>query len=96
MDFDWTTFILEMINFLILIWILKHFLYQPVLNIIDKRRAGIDQALAQAKRTEEEAEALKQKNEQFLVAWENEKEAEGVPARAMLDDAYELIAKYSK
>lgn len=74
MDFDWTTFILEIINFLILIWILKRFLYQPVLNIIDKRRAGIDAALAEAKRTEEEAIALKQKNEQFLVDWENEKE----------------------
>jgi len=74
-DFDWTTFILEIINFLILIWILKRFLYQPVLNIIDKRRAGIDQALADAKRIEEEAKALKQKNEQFQVAWENEKEA---------------------
>lgn len=74
MDFDWTTFILEIINFLILIWILKRFLYQPVLDIIDKRRAGIDQALADAKRIEEEAKALKQKNEQFLIAWENEKE----------------------
>lgn len=75
MDFDWTTFILEIVNFLILIWILKRFLYQPVLDIIDKRRVGIDQAMADAKRIEEEAKALKQKNEQFLVDWENEKEA---------------------
>lgn len=74
MDFDWTTFILEIVNFLILIWILKRFLYQPVLDIIDKRRVGIDQAMADAKRIEEEAKALKQKNEQFLVDWENEKE----------------------
>ncbi|MCB1984924.1 MAG: F0F1 ATP synthase subunit delta [Burkholderiales bacterium] len=74
MDFDWTTFLLEIINFLILIWILKRFLYQPVLDIIDERRTGIDQALADAKRIEEEAKALKQKNEQFLVEWENEKE----------------------
>ena len=75
MDFDWTTFFLELINFLILIWILKRFLYHPVLDIIDKRRTGIDQALADAKRIEEEAKALEQKNEQFLVAWENEKES---------------------
>lgn len=75
MDFDWTTFILEIVNFLILIWILKRFLYQPVWNIIDKRRAGIDQELMDAKRIEEEAKVLKQKNEQSLAAWENEKEA---------------------
>jgi len=74
-DFDWITFILEIINFLILVWILKHFLYQPVLDIIDKRRAGIDQAMAEAQRIEEEAKALKQKNEQFLIDWENEKES---------------------
>jgi len=74
-DFDWATFILEIINFLILIWILKRFLYQPVLDIIDKRRAGIDQAMAEAQRIEEEAKALKQKNEQFLIDWENEKES---------------------
>lgn len=74
MDFDWTTFILEIINFLILIWILKRFLYQPVLDIIDKRRAGIDQAMNEAQRLEEEAKALKQQNEQFLVEWENQKE----------------------
>lgn len=41
MDFDWTTFILEIINFLILIWILKHFLYRPVLKVISERRSGI-------------------------------------------------------
>ncbi|MCB1948207.1 F0F1 ATP synthase subunit delta [Nitrosomonas sp.] len=75
MDFDWTTFFLEIINFLVLIWILKRFLYQPVLNIIDKRRAGIDQAMADAQRIEAEANALKQKNEQYLTEWENEKEA---------------------
>lgn len=75
MDFDWTTFLLEIVNFLILIWILKRFLYQPVWDIIDKRRAGIDQELMNAKHIEEEAKALKQKNEQFLTAWENEKEA---------------------
>ena len=75
MDFDWTTFILEIVNFLILVWILKRFLYQPVLDIIDKRRAGIDQAMADAQRIEDEAKALKQKNEQFLVDWENEKES---------------------
>lgn len=75
MDFDWTTFILEIINFLILIWILKRFLYQPVLDIIDRRRADIDQAMTDARRIEAQANALQQKNEQFLVTWESEKEA---------------------
>ncbi len=75
MDFDWTTFILEIINFLILIWILKRFLYQPVLDVITKRRAGIEKTLTDAQRIESEANELKCKNEQYLTNWEAEKEA---------------------
>ncbi len=75
MDFDWTTFILEIINFLILVWILKRFLYQPVLGVIAKRRAGIEKTLTDAQRIESEANELKQKNEQYLINWEAEKEA---------------------
>ena len=75
MDFDWTTFILEIINFLILVWILKRFLYQPVLGVIAKRREGIEKTLADAQRIESEANELKRKNEQYLIDWEAEKEA---------------------
>ncbi len=75
MEFDWTTFILEIINFLILVWILKRFLYQPVLDVIDKRRAGIEKTLADAQHTEAEANRVKQQNEQQLADWEEEKKS---------------------
>ena len=45
MELNWTTLILEIVNFLILVWILKHFLYRPVLRVIEERRAGIAAAL---------------------------------------------------
>ena len=48
MDFDWTTFALEAVNFLILVWILKHFFYRPVLAVIEARRAESEKNLAQA------------------------------------------------
>lgn len=75
MEFDWTTFILEIINFLILVWILKRFLYRPVLDVIDKRRAGIEKTLADAQHTEAEASRVKQQNEQQLADWEEEKKS---------------------
>ena len=75
MEFDWTTFILEIINFLVLVWILKRFLYQPVLNVIDKRRAGIEKTLADAQQIEAEAKRAKQQNEQQLADWEKEKKS---------------------
>lgn len=74
MDFDWTTFILEIINFLILVWILKRFLYHPILDVIAQRRAGIEKMMADAKRIETEAIAIKQHNESRLAEWANEKE----------------------
>ena len=75
MAFDWSTFFLEIINFLILVWILKRFLYHPILGIIAKRRAGIEEAMADARRIETEAGELKQRSERELEQWEREKEA---------------------
>lgn len=75
MDFDWTTFVLEIINFLILVWILKRFLYQPILGVIAKRRADIEKSLSDALQINEEANELKHKNEQYSTEWEAKKEA---------------------
>ena len=75
MDFDWSTFVLEIINFLILVWILKRFLYHPILGIIAKRRVSIEKAMADARSVETEAGALKQQHERNLVQWEEEREA---------------------
>jgi len=72
-ELSWSTFVLEVINFLVLIWILKRFLYQPVLNVIAERRRLVDDELAQARTTESEAEALKQQYTGRLDAWESEK-----------------------
>jgi F-type H+-transporting ATPase subunit b len=50
MELDWTTFALEIINFLALIWILKRFLYRPVLATLGQRRAGIEANLKRSTR----------------------------------------------
>ena len=75
MDFDWSTFVFEIINFLILVWILKRFLYRPILGVIAKRRAGIEKTLADARRIEAEAIKIKQQNERHLAEWGEEKDA---------------------
>jgi F-type H+-transporting ATPase subunit b len=59
MNFDWTTFALEVVNFLILVWILKHFFYRPVLAVIETRRAENEKNLAQADTLRSEAQSLK-------------------------------------
>jgi F-type H+-transporting ATPase subunit b len=73
MELNLTTFILEIINFLVLIWLLQRFLYKPVLNVIAKRKAGIDEALAEAARVHEEAAALQEQYQESLSRWKLEK-----------------------
>lgn len=73
MELNLTTFILEIINFLILIWLLQRFFYQPVLNVITKRKASIDQAVTEAARAREEAAALQKQCNEHLSRWEHEK-----------------------
>lgn len=86
MTLDWTTFILEMLNFLVLVWILKHFLYKPVLAILAQRRAAIDKTLVEAKAAEERAVALQAEYEHRQADWEHEKAA----AREQLATEIEL------
>jgi F-type H+-transporting ATPase subunit b len=55
---DWFTVIAQAGNFLILVWLLKRFLYKPVLAAVDAREAKIAAALKDAdlKRTEAQLE----------------------------------------
>lgn len=81
MQIDTTTFILQLVNFAVLVWLLHRFLYRPVLAAIDRRRAAIDQSMTEAKRAREEAERLHQQFEGRLADWERER----VKARAALE-----------
>jgi F-type H+-transporting ATPase subunit b len=72
-ELNWSTFVLEVINFLVLIWILKRFLYQPILNVIAERRRLVEEELARASTTESEANALRQQYVGRLEEWEAEK-----------------------
>lgn len=73
MEFDGTTFALEIINFLVLVWLLQHFLYKPVTNVIAQRQAGIEKTLADAQATQNEADLLKCQYDNRMAEWEQEK-----------------------
>ncbi len=74
MELNWSTFVLEIINFLVLIWLLTRFLYKPVLKAIAERKAGIEKTLAASEQLRTEAEALRRQYESRLGDWEREKE----------------------
>jgi len=81
-ELDWTTFILELLNFVVLIWILNRFLYRPVMNVIAQRKATIQKTLSEAETTGNEARALQSQYENRLTEWDQEREK----ARAQLRD----------
>ncbi len=74
MELNWTTFVLEIINFLVLVWILKHFLYKPVLDVIARRRAGIEKTLVDAEALQADAESLREQYEGRLADWGRERQ----------------------
>ena len=81
MNFDWNTFFLELLNFFILLWILRRFLYRPVLGVIEARRKKIDDQLRGAEAARNEAKTAKEMYERRLAEWETEK----AEARAALE-----------
>ncbi len=66
---DWFTVGAQAINFLILVWLMKRFLYKPILHAIDARekRIATELADADAKKAEaqKERDEFRHKNEEF-------------------------------
>lgn len=61
MEIDWFTLVAQLFNFLVLVWLLKRFLYQPILDAIDAREQGIAQTLEEAAVTQQEASTERDK-----------------------------------
>jgi len=53
---DWFTVAAQTLNFLILVWLMKRFLYKPILNAIDAREKGIAAQLADAESKKTQAQ----------------------------------------
>jgi len=58
LDFD-ATFFAQILNFIILLFILAKFAYKPLMKVLDARRERVTNDLETAEKTRTEAEALK-------------------------------------
>ena len=69
MRIEWFTVGAQVLNFLILVWLLKRFLYKPILSAIDAREKRIAAELADAATKQAEAQqerdAFQRRNEEF-------------------------------
>jgi len=73
-DINWTTFLFEIANFLILVWIVWRFLYRPVRDILDRRSQAIAAEIEKADATRAEADRVRARYESRLKEWQSEKE----------------------
>lgn len=100
MSIDWITVIAQIANFLVLVWLLKRFLYRPILDGIDAREAEIARRMTEARGAQKKAQAAetefrKQQTQlladqdamlkQALRATENERDTLLAEARANLE-----------
>lgn len=57
MSIDWITVSAQVVNFLILVWLLRRFLYRPIMRAMARREQGIAARLEEASQREQAADA---------------------------------------
>lgn len=66
---DWFTVVAQALNFLVLVWLLRRYLYQPILHAIDEREKRIAAELESAadlqSQAQRERDVFQRKNEEF-------------------------------
>lgn len=84
MRFDWWTLALQTVNFAVLVWLLHRFLYRPVLAMVDRRRAEIEDQRAAVARLATEAKARQDglEHERAQIAADRDAALEAAAAEA--------------
>ena len=102
MQIDWLTVVAQIVNFLVLVWLLQRFLYRPIIRAMARREERIATRLAEAQaareaaeadadRVREQQEALEAKREEMLG--EARREVAALRARLEADIEAEIEAK---
>lgn len=69
MQIDWLTVAAQIVNFLVLVWLLQRFLYGPITRAMERREQRIkdrlDEAAREKSEAEDEAQAYREKQEEL-------------------------------
>lgn len=79
----------QIVNFAIIFFLLRKFLYKPVLNMLDKRKAEVAESVDRVGRMEKEEEKLKEKHEKLLADARKE-------AKSIIEEAKKQLEKQKK
>ena len=96
MEFDLWTFGLQTVNFLVLVWLLKVFLYSPVMAAIARRQAENTQAMDNAQQAEKRAQSEVEKLEATYEEIDNERKQILADARITESRAYDKLIQQGR
>lgn len=92
MQIDWLTVAAQIVNFLVLAWLLKRFLYRPVVEAMARREERIASRLEQAELREKEAQAEAHTYREKVAQIDRDREAHLAQARDAAErERHELI-----
>ena len=90
---DWTL-VFTWVNFFILFFILKHFLYNPVKKMLDKRKEEVEKTYSDADSAKKEAQTLKAEYEtQMSTAKEQANEIIATATNRAKEQANEIVTE---
>jgi F-type H+-transporting ATPase subunit b len=72
---DWITVSAQIVNFLILVWLLKQFLYQPVIRAMEHRKQTVAEQLDEARAREKKAAVQIQQHQDMSAKLEKDRDA---------------------
>ena len=78
--FDPVLFFAQIVNFAIVLWVLKRFLYKPLLDVLKKREQTILEGIKNAQEAEKRLEEATRREKQILLKAQDE-------AKKMLEEA---------
>lgn len=90
---DWFTVVAQIINFIVLMALLKRFLYRPIIEAMDKREASIGERMQEAQRQIEAAEREARTFRQKTSDLEAEQSALMETARQQAETAKEALVR---
>lgn len=75
MGFNWGVFIAQIVNLFVLIWLMKRFLYQPIISVVEKRQAYINDKVKNAEDMAKAAQKQQIELEKKIDRWNVEKQS---------------------
>lgn len=91
MTIDWITVSAQIVNFLILVWLLRRFLYRPITDAMEKRERHIAERLGEAELREQAADESAARHQRALARLEQDRERLLEEARAAAESEHKRL-----